>query len=262
VVSKRKQSWEIIKKARRMWPPSLDDILQLYDEAENLDPDYHLIFQDKARLFTGLLRREHAIFNYKMYVLKINKNPRTDDNELFRTFEIVKNFIDILKSKTTNPQVWCPVNPFQSTCAYLNLNDNWGGDLLKDGDVKGDLKEKYHEYWFEALQAVGGVFDVANVIKFLEERGFHPDYAITNKIIFDLRIDDSIFIPNPQSKSLKKIDSDIVHNVEQELDKIQEHLEKKELLNFENPIIKKNNKYIFQITDSKDRLIRYGENKK
>ena len=45
MVSKRKQSWEIIKKARRMWPPSLDDILQLYDEAENLDPDYHLIFQ-------------------------------------------------------------------------------------------------------------------------------------------------------------------------------------------------------------------------
>ena len=65
MVSKRKKALEEIKNARNIWPPNLDKILELYDKAEAIDPEYHLIFQDKARLYTGLLCREDAIINYK-----------------------------------------------------------------------------------------------------------------------------------------------------------------------------------------------------
>jgi len=66
--SPRKQAWKLIEEARDMWPPSLPKILQLYDEAEKIAPDYYLIYKDRSRLFAGLCLREDSILEFESLI--------------------------------------------------------------------------------------------------------------------------------------------------------------------------------------------------
>jgi len=60
-------AWDYIHKAREVWPPDLEKILEYYEKAEKINPDYYLIYKDKARLFYMLKKYEKCIENYELW---------------------------------------------------------------------------------------------------------------------------------------------------------------------------------------------------
>lgn len=59
--------WDYIKKAREVQPHDLEKILRYYDHAKNLDPNYYLVYKDKARLFFVLGEHEKSKENYQIW---------------------------------------------------------------------------------------------------------------------------------------------------------------------------------------------------
>ena len=66
----RREAFEWVKKARELWPPDINKILEYYKKAEELRSDYHIIYKDKARLFHGLERFPEAVANYDLEIQK------------------------------------------------------------------------------------------------------------------------------------------------------------------------------------------------
>ena len=66
----RREAFEWVNKARELWPPDINKILECYKKAEELRPDYHIIYKDKARLFHGLERFPEAVANYDLEIQK------------------------------------------------------------------------------------------------------------------------------------------------------------------------------------------------
>jgi|APSaa5957512535_1039671.scaffolds.fasta_scaffold16459_5 hypothetical protein len=67
MVSEKQKSYEFIEKARNLWPPNIEKILEYYDEAESITSDNnHVIYSDKAILFHALGKFENAIKYYDL----------------------------------------------------------------------------------------------------------------------------------------------------------------------------------------------------
>jgi len=61
------RAWDYVKKARDVWPPDLEKILKLYDNAIAVDSSYYLIYKDRARLFFILNDLEKSKQNYLLW---------------------------------------------------------------------------------------------------------------------------------------------------------------------------------------------------
>ena len=83
--SRNKEAFEWIKKARELWPPDINKILEYYKKAEEISPDYHIIFSDRARLFHGLERFEEAVANYDLEIKKQRERYKNTEMEKFET---------------------------------------------------------------------------------------------------------------------------------------------------------------------------------
>ena len=60
-------SWEEVKKAREVWPPDIEKILEHYKKAEKIDSRYYQIYKDRARLFYILKEYEKCKKNYEIW---------------------------------------------------------------------------------------------------------------------------------------------------------------------------------------------------
>ncbi len=60
-------SWDEIKKAREIWPPNIDEILDHFEKAEKLDPNYYQVYKDRARLFYVLKRYGKSNEDYERW---------------------------------------------------------------------------------------------------------------------------------------------------------------------------------------------------
>ena len=60
-------SWDEIKKAREIWPPNIDKILDHFEKAEKLDPNYYQVYKDRARLFYVLKRYGKSNEDYERW---------------------------------------------------------------------------------------------------------------------------------------------------------------------------------------------------
>ena len=96
--SRSKEAFEWIKKARELWPPDIHKILECYKKAEEISPDYYLIYKDKARLFHGLARFDEAVTNYDLEIKKqqeryknteMKKSETESEREEFERGQIV-----------------------------------------------------------------------------------------------------------------------------------------------------------------------------
>ena len=83
--SRNKEAFEWIKKARELWPPDINKILEYYKKAEEISPDYHIIFSDRARLFHGLERFDEAVANYDLEIKKQRERYKNTEMEKFET---------------------------------------------------------------------------------------------------------------------------------------------------------------------------------
>ena len=187
--SPRKQAWKLIEEARDMWPPSLPKILQLYDEAEKILPDYYLIYKDRARLFAGLFLREDAIQEYQALIRIYEKEkpvldvPTPFDNDIIQVNDIPESIrgkfsekdlqkiiignnqvigcshqIKRLKSENNNPQT-DNVYPFEAILSFLilNLSDYEGEDIMSE-EFPGKEKETHSENFGDMINEFGGIF--------------------------------------------------------------------------------------------------------
>jgi hypothetical protein len=69
MVSERKASWELIQKARDLWPPKLETIIEFLTNAERISSkNNHIIYSDKATLFHGLEKFDEAIKYWELYM--------------------------------------------------------------------------------------------------------------------------------------------------------------------------------------------------
>ena len=93
--SRNKEAFEWIKKARELWPPDINKILECYKKAEEVSPDYYLIYKDKARLFHGLERFDEAVANYD---LEIKKQRERYKNTEMEKYNFLSYYIFSLKS--------------------------------------------------------------------------------------------------------------------------------------------------------------------
>jgi len=92
VPSRNKEAFEWIKKARELWPPDINKILECYKKAEEISPDYYLIYKDKARLFHGLERFDEAVANYDLEIKKQRERYKNTGTEKFETDEEREEF--------------------------------------------------------------------------------------------------------------------------------------------------------------------------
>ena len=90
--SRNKEAFEWIKKARELWPPDINKILECYKKAEEISPDYYLIYKDKARLFHGLARFDEAVTNYDLEIKKQRERYKNTGTEKFETDEEREEF--------------------------------------------------------------------------------------------------------------------------------------------------------------------------
>ena len=90
--SRNKEAFEWIKKARELWPPDINKILECYKKAEEISPDYYLIYKDKARLFHGLERFDEAVANYDLEIKKQRERYKNTGTEKFETDEEREEF--------------------------------------------------------------------------------------------------------------------------------------------------------------------------
>ena len=90
--SRNKEAFEWIKKARELWPPDINKILECYKKAEEISPDYYLIYKDKARLFHGLERFDEAVVNYDLEIKKQRERYKNTGTEKFETDEEREEF--------------------------------------------------------------------------------------------------------------------------------------------------------------------------
>ncbi len=90
--SRNKEAFEWIKKARELWPPDINKILEYYKKAEEISPDYYLIYKDKARLFHGLERFDEAVASYDLEIKKQRERYKNTGTEKFETDEEREEF--------------------------------------------------------------------------------------------------------------------------------------------------------------------------
>ena len=90
--SRNKEAFEWIEKARELWPPDINKILECYKKAEEVSPDYYLIYKDKARLFHGLERFDEAVANYDLEIKKQRERYENTGTEKFETDEEREEF--------------------------------------------------------------------------------------------------------------------------------------------------------------------------
>ena len=90
--SRNKEAFEWIKKARELWPPDINKILECYKKAEEISPDYYLIYKDKARLFHGLERFDEAVASYDLEIKKQRERYKNTGTEKFETDEEREEF--------------------------------------------------------------------------------------------------------------------------------------------------------------------------
>ena len=90
--SRNKEAFEWIEKARVLWPPDIHKILEHYKKAEEISPDYYLIYKDKARLFHGLARFDEAVTNYDLEIKKQRERYKNTGTEKFETDEEREEF--------------------------------------------------------------------------------------------------------------------------------------------------------------------------
>ena len=90
--TRNKDAFELIKKARELWPPDINKILECYKKAEEISPDYYLIYKDKARLFHGLERFDEAVASYDLEIKKQRERYKNTGTEKFETDEEREEF--------------------------------------------------------------------------------------------------------------------------------------------------------------------------
>ena len=72
-MSPNKEAWMWIEKARNVWPPNIETILEYYKKAEEISPTYNIIYGDKATLFHALGDVDGAVRNYDLEIEAHNK---------------------------------------------------------------------------------------------------------------------------------------------------------------------------------------------
>ena len=72
-MSPNKEAWMWIEKARNVWPPNIETILEYYKKAEEISPTYNIIYGDKATLFHALGDFDGAVRNYDLEIEAHNK---------------------------------------------------------------------------------------------------------------------------------------------------------------------------------------------
>ena len=72
-MSPNREAWIWIEKARSVWPPDIEKILEYYKKAEDISPNYNNIYGDKATLFHALGEFAEAVKNYDLEIDAHNK---------------------------------------------------------------------------------------------------------------------------------------------------------------------------------------------
>jgi len=105
------KAWYYIKKARAVWPPHLETILRYYEKAITIDPNYYLIYQDKARLFFAIGKFEESEENYNILkniqgevweeriIKEMERNTKGGDNIIY-PWEKVKEYFETRNEKS------------------------------------------------------------------------------------------------------------------------------------------------------------------
>ena len=177
--SRNKEAFGWIEKARELWPPDINKILECYKKAEEISPDYYLIYKDKARLFHGLERFDEAVVNYDLEIKKQRERYKNTGTEKFETdeereefergqvvmeemFEKMKQVRDKAAQKIETEVVY----PWEDQIMYFFIN---GEKILLDKQLSDmDGSEKVF------------LLGLINIIKNYLEKIGHPRYSYHN----------------------------------------------------------------------------------
>ena len=159
----RREAFEWVNKARELWPPDINKILECYKKAEELRPDYHIIYSDKARLFHGLGRFPEAVENYDLEIQKrrydyeINKESppekfETDEereefergqSRMEEMFEGMKQFGRDKAAQKIEPEA---IYPWEDQILYF--------DIMRDMSVSQDATDETWEQMTEVEKSL------------------------------------------------------------------------------------------------------------
>jgi hypothetical protein len=166
--SRNKEAFEWIKKARELWPPDINKILECYKKAEEISPDYYLIYKDKARLFHGLERFGEAVANYDLEIKKqreryknteMEKSETESEREEFEQGQIVmeemfgrmKQVRDKAAQKIETEVVY----PWEEQIMYFFFKDP--RDVMKKelGDIESEFDKIFENLIVMIIQNAG-----------------------------------------------------------------------------------------------------------
>ena len=162
-------SWDEIKKAREIWPPNIDKILDHFEKAEKLDPNYYQVYKDRARLFYVLKRYGKSNEDYERWR---NLDEKWDED--------IKN--DLLFHKQSGHK---GIYPWEDLQKYF------------DSGGKHKPKEK------KRIKNVDQELNKNIVEEEDESSNDNLDYMYYDKLYFDLIGDDIKNGNNPTLESIK-----------------------------------------------------------
>jgi len=193
VPSRNKEAFEWIKKARELWPPDINKILECYKKAEEISPDYYLIYKDKARLFHGLERFDEAVANYDLEIKKQRERYKNTGTEKFETDEEREEFergqvvmedmfgrMKQVRDKAAQKIETEVTYPWEDQILYFSIN----GEKILLNKQLSDLDESEKVFFLGLI----------NIIKNYLEKTSHPrdsyhDLAANNDALLNEIID-------------------------------------------------------------------------
>lgn len=191
--SRNKEAFEWIKKARELWPPDINKILECYKKAEEISPDYYLIYKDKARLFHGLERFDEAVANYDLEIKKQRERYKNTGTEKFETDEEREEFergqvvmedmfgrMKQVRDKAAQKIETEVTYPWEDQILYFSIN----GEKILLNKQLSDLDESEKVFFLGLI----------NIIKNYLEKTSHPrdsyhDLAANNDALLNEIID-------------------------------------------------------------------------
>jgi tetratricopeptide (TPR) repeat protein len=219
--SRNKEAFWWIQNARDLWPPDINKILEYYKKAEEISPDYHIIFSDRARLFHGLERFPEAVANYDLEIKKQRERYKNTEMEKFETesereefergqavmeemFGRMKQVRDEAAQKIETKVTY----PWEDQIMYFFITDKRFAGIILDRQLSDMDGEKEREESFDEIAEerfdtglfMGIFLGLINTIKNYLEKIGHPrdsyhDLAASNcallqEMINDIRLEE------------------------------------------------------------------------